>query len=109
MVLLWALFIGIAGISVVLVQRYHLSLYKPMFRGTPMAPLPIELHSRDKKTNDESGSHSGSDPHGREPKAVLHVRNLGKITFVLHPDVAPRTVANFAKMATTGIFNRSCF
>lgn len=44
----------------------------------------------------------------KTPTAVVHTDH-GDITWALHPEDAPVTVANFARMAREGVFNNSCF
>jgi cyclophilin family peptidyl-prolyl cis-trans isomerase len=39
------------------------------------------------------------------PKAVITIKGFGEITLQLRPDAAPKTVANFIKLAQTGFYD----
>ena len=39
-------------------------------------------------------------------KAVIDVKDYGKITVELYPQYAPKTVANFVKLAESGFYDR---
>jgi cyclophilin family peptidyl-prolyl cis-trans isomerase len=43
------------------------------------------------------------------PVAVLRVRDFGEIRIALRPDVAPKTVENFRKLATSGFYAGTTF
>jgi cyclophilin family peptidyl-prolyl cis-trans isomerase len=43
------------------------------------------------------------------PTAVIRVRDLGEIRIALRPDVAPKTVENFTKLATSNFFDGITF
>ena len=43
------------------------------------------------------------------PKAVIHLKNYTPpIELTLRPDAAPKTVANFIRLAITGFYSRGC-
>jgi peptidyl-prolyl cis-trans isomerase B (cyclophilin B) len=44
------------------------------------------------------------------PKEIAIIKtNLGDLTVAFWPDVAPKTVANFKKLATQGFYDGTCF
>ncbi|MDR0957693.1 MAG: peptidylprolyl isomerase [Clostridiales bacterium] len=44
-----------------------------------------------------------------EPKAVITMKNGGKITLELYPEKSPNTVANFIALANSGFYNNLIF
>jgi len=48
-------------------------------------------------------------PPDRLPTAVMRVRDLGEVRIALRPDVAPRTVANFTKLAASHFYDGTTF
>jgi cyclophilin family peptidyl-prolyl cis-trans isomerase len=60
----------------------------------------------ERRKGDQRRAHAASDDEeaGGESHCVLHTA-LGAITFRMRPDGAPKTVANFQKLARTGFFN----
>jgi cyclophilin family peptidyl-prolyl cis-trans isomerase len=45
----------------------------------------------------------------REPRAVIELAKGGRIVFKFFPDAAPKTVANFIKLADAGFYNGLSF
>jgi peptidyl-prolyl cis-trans isomerase B (cyclophilin B) len=48
-------------------------------------------------------------PEGEHPHAFLHVEGLGSIEIELYPELAPKTVANFEKLASEGFYDGTTF
>lgn len=48
-------------------------------------------------------------PTGEQPLARIEVRGFGTIDIALFPDLAPRTVKNFEKLATAGFYDGTTF
>lgn len=48
-------------------------------------------------------------PEGPHPMATLHVEGLGEIVIELYPELAPKTVENFAKLAGQGLYHGTTF
>jgi cyclophilin family peptidyl-prolyl cis-trans isomerase len=56
-----------------------------------------------------AASAAAAAPAGAAKKAVITLANGGRIEMDLFPDVAPLTVANFAKLAGSGFYNNLTF
>jgi cyclophilin family peptidyl-prolyl cis-trans isomerase len=56
-----------------------------------------------------AASAAAAAPAGAAKKAVITLANGGRIEMDLYPDVAPLTVANFAKLAGSGFYNNLTF